>query len=77
MTTAVAPAASTEQQPAKKERNTGKIIAFILAFVALGVVVMLPIAGLAMPAKIALGMLAFAVIMWVTEAVSYLSLIHI
>ncbi len=71
MTTAVTPAASTEQQPAEKERNTGKIIAFVLAFVALGVVVMLPIPGLAMPAKIALGMLAFAVIMWVTEAVSY------
>ena len=32
---------------------------------------LIPIGGLAMPAKIALGMLAFAVIMWVTEAVSY------
>lgn len=71
MATAVTPAANSGQQPVEKERNTGKVIAFILAFVALGVVIMLPIAGLAMPAKIALGMLAFAVIMWVTEAVSY------
>ena len=70
MTTAVTPTASSEQQPVEKERNTGKVVAFILSFVALGVVLMLPIPGLAMPAKIALGMLAFAVIMW-------LSLIHI
>ena len=70
MTTAVAPADSPEQQTSNK-LNTGKTIAFFLAFVALAAVILTPIAGLAMPAKIALGMLAFAVIMWVTEAVSY------
>ena len=70
MTTAVAPADSPEQQTSNK-LNTGKTIAFFLSFIALAAVILTPIAGLAMPAKIALGMLAFAVIMWVSEAVSY------
>ena len=70
MTTAVAPADSPEQQTSNK-LNIGKTIAFFLSFIALAAVVLTPIAGLAMPAKIALGMLAFAVIMWVSEAVSY------
>ena len=70
MTTAVAPADSPEQQTSNK-LNTGKTIAFFLSFIALAAVILTPIAGLAMPAKIAIGMLAFAVIMWVSEAVSY------
>ena len=71
MTTAASPPAATRQKPAETERTTGKVVAFIAAFAALATVVLIPIGGLAMPAKIALGMLAFAVIMWVTEAVTY------
>lgn len=71
MTTAASPPAATHQKPAETEHTTGKVVAFIAAFAALAAVVLIPIGGLAMPAKIALGMLAFAVIMWVTEAVTY------
>ena len=71
MTTAAPPPAATHQKPAETEHTTGKVVAFIAAFAALAAVVLIPIDGLAMPAKIALGMLAFAVIMWVTEAVTY------
>ena len=71
MTTAAPPPAATHQKPAETEHVTGKVVAFIAAFAALAAVVLIPIGGLAMPAKIALGMLAFAVIMWVTEAVTY------
>lgn len=71
MTTAATPVTTQDRQPAEEEKTTGKVLAFIAAFVALAAVLLIPIAGLAMPAKIALGMLAFAVIMWVTEAVSY------
>ena len=71
MTTAAPPPAATHQKPAETEHATGKVVAFIAAFAALAAVVLIPIGGLAMPAKIALGMLAFAVIMWVTEAVTY------
>ena len=71
MTTAAPPPAATHQKPAETEHTTGKVVAFIAAFAALAAVVLIPIGGLAMPAKIALGMLAFAVIMWVTEAVTY------
>lgn len=71
MTTAASPPAATHQKPAETEHTTGKVVAFIAAFAALATVVLIPIGGLAMPAKIALGMLAFAVIMWVTEAVTY------
>lgn len=71
MTTAASPPAATHQTPAETEHTTGKVVAFIAAFAALAAVMLIPIGGLAMPAKIALGMLAFAVIMWVTEAVTY------
>ena len=71
MTTAASPSAATHQKPAETEHTTGKVVAFIAAFAALAAVVLIPIGGLAMPAKVALGMLAFAVIMWVTEAVTY------
>lgn len=56
--------AATHQKPVETEHTTGKVAA-------LAAVMLIPIGGLAMPAKIALGMLAFAVIMWVTEAVTY------
>lgn len=71
MTSPASPSAATHQKPAETEHTTGKVVAFIAAFAALAAVVLIPIGGLAMPAKIALGMLAFAVIMWVTEAVTY------
>ena len=71
MTTAAPPPAATHQKPAETEHTTGKVVAFIAAVAALAAVVLIPIGGLAMPAKVALGMLAFAVIMWVTEAVTY------
>lgn len=71
MTTATTPATALSESPDEARKSTGKTIAFVLALVALAAVVLAPIAGLAMPAKIALGMLAFAVIMWVTEAVFY------
>ena len=71
MTSPASPPAATHQKPAETEHATGKVVAFIAAFAALAAVVLIPIGGLAMPAKIALGMLAFAVIMWVTEAVTY------
>lgn len=71
MTSPASPPAATYQKPAETEHTTGKVVAFIAAFAALAAVVLIPIGGLAMPAKIALGMLAFAVIMWVTEAVTY------
>lgn len=71
MTSPASPPAATYQKPAETEHTPGKVVAFIAAFAALAAVVLIPIGGLAMPAKIALGMLAFAVIMWVTEAVTY------
>lgn len=71
MTSPASPTAATHQKPAETEHATGKVVAFIAAFAALAAVVLIPIGGLAMSAKIALGMLAFAVIMWVTEAVTY------
>ena len=71
MTSPASPSAATHQKPAETEHTTGKVVAFIAAFAALAAVVLIPIGGLAMPAKVALGMLAFAVIMWVTEAVTY------
>jgi len=71
VTSPASPSAATHQKPAETEHTTGKVVAFIAAFAALAAVVLIPIGGLAMPAKVALGMLAFAVIMWVTEAVTY------
>lgn len=61
----------TAAAQAPKERTTGQIIAFVLAFVALIAVLLVPIPGLDATGQIALAMLAFAVIMWVSEAVSY------
>ena len=52
-------------------KRTGNWIAFALSFVALIGVLLLPIDSLSWQGHIALAMLAFAVIMWVTEAVSY------
>lgn len=54
-----------------KERGKGKTVAFFLAFAALIAVLLIPIPGLDYTGQIALAMLAFAVIMWVSEAVSY------
>lgn len=73
MTSAATAPASQEQEKGDKEasRSKGKIISFFLAFVALAVVLFIPIEGIEWQGQIALGMLAFAVIMWVTEAVSY------
>ncbi|GAA1172737.1 L-tartrate/succinate antiporter [Corynebacterium glaucum] len=61
----------TAAAQAPKERTTGQNIAFVLAFVALIAVLLVPIPGLDATGQIALAMLAFAVIMWVSEAVSY------
>lgn len=73
MTSAATAPASQEREQGDKEasRSKGKIISFFLAFVALAAVLFIPIDGLEWQGQIALGMLAFAVIMWVTEAVSY------
>lgn len=73
MTSAATAPASQEQGQGDKEasRSKGKIISFFLAFVALAAVLLIPIDGIEWQGQIALGMLAFAVIMWVTEAVSY------
>lgn len=73
MTSAATAPASQEQEQGDKEasRSKGKIISFFLAFVALAAVLLIPIDGIEWQGQIALGMLAFAVIMWVTEAVSY------
>ncbi|MBK4138747.1 DASS family sodium-coupled anion symporter [Corynebacterium macginleyi] len=57
--------------PTKKEKFNLDAVWFALAFAALAAVLLSPIPELDWPAKVALGMLAFAVIMWVTEAVSY------
>lgn len=73
MTSAATAPASQEQEQGDKEasRSKGKILSFFLAFVALAAVLLIPIDGIEWQGQIALGMLAFAVIMWVTEAVSY------
>ncbi|WP_018296520.1 DASS family sodium-coupled anion symporter [Corynebacterium lubricantis] len=60
-----------EQTPKKENSKAGKAISFFAAFVALGVVLALPLDSLEWHGQIALAMLAFAVIMWVTEAVVY------
>ncbi|AKK03094.1 SLC13 family permease [Corynebacterium epidermidicanis] len=63
---------SAAPEKAAKKKPTFKIIWFILSFVTLGVVLALPIGGdLSWQGQIALAVLAFAVIMWVSEAVSY------
>ncbi|QPK83859.1 DASS family sodium-coupled anion symporter [Corynebacterium qintianiae] len=48
-----------------------KSAAFVAAFVALISVLLLPLGSLSWQGQIALGLLAFAVIMWVSEAVTY------
>ena len=53
------PQESTE--PTKKERFHLDAVWFALAFLALAAVLLIPIPGLDWPAKVALGMLAFAV----------------
>ncbi|PWZ92633.1 hypothetical protein DD924_20900, partial [Staphylococcus pseudintermedius] len=56
----------------KKEGATFKPLWFILSFVALIVVLLMPTpASLPLMGKAALAILAFAVILWVTEAVTY------
>lgn len=62
---------ATAHEEKEASRSKVKIISFFLAFVALAVVLLIPIEGIEWQGQIALGMLAFAVIMWVTEAVSY------
>lgn len=70
-------AASTITAPADPATPPGKSrtlkpLWFVLSFVALAVVLFLPLGDdLSWHGQIALGILAFAVIMWVTEAVSY------
>lgn len=56
---------------AQGTRAKPKPFAFFLAFAALIAVLLLPMDSIAWQGQIALGMLAFAVIMWVSEAVSY------
>ena len=64
--------ADNDSAPEKrKNKKTGKIVAFFLAFAALAAVLFLPMDTLDRPGQIALAMLAFAVIMWVSEAVTY------
>lgn len=57
--------------PEARKKFDVHVVWFLLAFVALGAVLLMPIDSLAWDGRVALGMLAFAVIMWVTEAVSY------
>ncbi|MCP1387708.1 anion permease [Corynebacterium sp. TA-R-1] len=71
MSTAVTEAKPPTPASTTQERSRGKNIAFFLSFAALIAVLLIPIPGLDWPGKIALAMLAFAVIMWVSEAVSY------
>lgn len=67
------PTAEASSGAPEKPQGTarGKLIAFFLAFIALGAVLLIPIETIDWQGQIALGLLAFAVIMWVTEAVSY------
>lgn len=62
---------ATAHEEKEASRSKVKIISFFLAFAALAAVLLIPIEGIEWQGQIALGMLAFAVIMWVTEAVSY------
>ena len=62
---------ATAHEEKEASRSKVKIISFFLAFVALAALLLVPIEGIEWQGQIALGMLAFAVIMWVTEAVSY------
>ncbi|WP_086428038.1 SLC13 family permease [Staphylococcus cornubiensis] len=63
---------ATNSSSKKKEGSTFKPIWFILSFVALIAVLLMPTpASLPFMGKAALAILAFAVILWVTEAVTY------
>ena len=57
--------------PVKKRAFDINVVWFFVAIAALVTVLVLPIESLNQPGQVALAMLAFAVIMWVTEAVSY------
>lgn len=59
-------------QTTKKEKKGYKPLCIIISFIVLIAILLLPTpAGLPVMAKMTLAILAFAVIMWVTEAVSY------
>ncbi|MDA3099497.1 DASS family sodium-coupled anion symporter [Staphylococcus pseudintermedius] len=63
---------ATTSASKKKEGATFKLLWFILSFVALIAVLLMPTpASLPLMGKAALAILAFAVILWVTEAVTY------
>ncbi|EGQ3269458.1 DASS family sodium-coupled anion symporter [Staphylococcus pseudintermedius] len=63
---------ATTSASKKKEGATFKSLWFILSFVALIAVLLMPTpASLPLMGKVALAILAFAVILWVTEAVTY------
>ncbi|WP_288831898.1 DASS family sodium-coupled anion symporter [uncultured Corynebacterium sp.] len=69
-TTPNPPAQEQKKEPAKA-LTAPKLISFFLAFAALAAVLLIPMDSIEWQGQIALGMLAFAVIMWVSEAVSY------
>jgi di/tricarboxylate transporter len=49
-----------------------KVLGFIFAFAALAIILLLPpIAGLKPSAQVMLAVLAFAIIVWITEAMDY------
>ncbi|MFI3135079.1 anion permease, partial [Staphylococcus warneri] len=59
-------------QTTKKEKKGYKPLWIIISFIVLIAILLLPTpTGLPVMAKMTLAILAFAVIMWVTEAVSY------
>ena len=63
--------ADSAAAPVKKRAFDINAAWFFVAVAALVTVLVLPIESLNQPGQVALAMLAFAVIMWVTEAVSY------
>ena len=54
-----------------KSLKSYKPVWIIISFIILITILLLPTAGLPVMAKAALAILAFAVVMWVTEAVTY------
>ena len=61
-----------DTETTKKEKKGYKPLWIIISFIVLIAILLLPTpAGLPVMAKMTLAILAFAVIMWVTEAVSY------
>ena len=64
--------AHTEKYHDKKSKKNYKPVWIIISFIILITILLLPTpAGLSVMAKAALAILAFAVVMWVTEAVTY------